>query len=250
MNVYFDLSIIQDCVLRISDTTQEFREYLPEDSNEYITPGRFKYTDTYTVNVIKYVSTKSIDILNTIITSHLMDDGTPMFCDEACHTLSKDGHYLIDHLIIPSVQCIEKIPNLTQYERVYATDGINFYKYINGVLEECSVVEIIESNAENTTISKSSQDTFSLCIMNKKYLELSKKNLEMAMQTKCMSKSNLSDLNIDLIWMALNAIKYNIEFGMLQQAQALLEEVTHCTGVYNESNNLNKSHTHGCQCCL
>jgi hypothetical protein len=40
-----------------------------------------------------------------------------------------------------------------------------------------------------------------------------------------MNKNEAHNLNIDLIWMSLNAIKYYIEFGMLNQARALLEEI-------------------------
>jgi len=51
------------------------------------------------------------------------------------------------------------------------------------------------------------------------------------MSNHCLSAQKAHDLEIDLIWMSMNAIKYNIEFGMLQQAQALLEEILKCTGI-------------------
>ena len=49
----------------------------------------------------------------------------------------------------------------------------------------------------------------------------------------------------------MNAVKYNIEFGMLLQAQSLLEELTKCTGVSKlQGSTLNKNTNHGCKCCI
>ena len=188
MNTTFDLSITQDCVLLIQDTTQSYcencnKEYLEEDSNLYVTKGRFKYSDTYTINVIKYVSSND-DILNTggtiekvLITPHVDNAGLIMYCDEAMYDLKKDGHYVIDHLIIPSLQCINNLIEkeyeiIPEYDYIYATDGINFYKYINNNYTVCSIDELISINSDSTTISKSSQDTFSICNLHKCYLNL------------------------------------------------------------------------------
>jgi hypothetical protein len=101
---------------------------LAEDAKDYITPRVFKYTDTYTVNVIKYVpSNGDTTTLEVIITPHV-DEGTIMYCDEACYTLPKDGHYIIEHLIIPSKDCVDSVVNPEHYLTIFATDGINFLK--------------------------------------------------------------------------------------------------------------------------
>lgn len=250
MNVYFDLSIISNCVLQITDKTQQQEEYLPEESNFYITPGRFKYTDTYTINVVKYVSTNSTDIVEIIITPHVDEEQHPMYFDEAYFKLDKDGHYIIDHLVIPNVQCVKEKTNPLDYEVRYACDGEKFYKIIGNLATDCAIDEILESEAEKTTVSKSSQDTFSLCHTNTKYLELCKEYLCTLIKNPCMNKNEAHNLNIDLIWMSLNAIKYYIEFGMLNQAQALLEEIYKCTGITNLASTCKNETNYGCKCCL
>lgn len=249
MNVYFNLNLISNCTLQISDSTQEYGEYLPEESNLYITVGRFKYVDTYTVNIIKSVEVKKTDIVSTIITPHVDDEGTPLFCDETCYYLSKDGHYIIDHMIVPSIECVQNNVDINLYDFVYATDGINFFKLVEGNFEECSVEELIEVNSElRTTVSKASQDTFSLCLLNNRYLELCKQHIDQLMIDRCKTKPSL---DLDLIWLSLNAIKYYVELGMLSQAQSLLEDVYSCTGVSQLiNNNLNNSTNHGCNCGL
>lgn len=248
MNVYFNLNLISNCTLQISDLTQEHDEYLPQESNLYVTPGRFKYTDTYTVNVIKCIEVQKTDIVSTIITSHT-DGETPLFCDEAYCRLQKDGYYIIDHIIIPSIECVQNNVNNSLYDIIYATDGIDFFKLVDGSFIKCSIVDLINTDSElNTTISKASQSTFSLCLLNNKYLELCKQQFDQLMTNRCKINQQL-DLDIDLIWMSLNAIKYYVEFGMLTQAQALLEEIFRCTGIAKLNKN-NKTDNHGCKCCL
>lgn len=249
MNVYFNLNLTSNCSLQIQDLTQEYDEYLPEDSNLYVTPGRFKYIDTYTVDVIKYVGLQKTDIVSTIITSHVATDGTPLFCDETYHCLTKDGHYIIDHIIIPSINCVQSNVNPQNYDFIYATDGVNFFKLVENSFEECSILELTEINSDlKTTISKASQETFSLCLLNNKFLELSKQQFENLIGSRCKTKSDLTS-DLDLIWVSLNAIKYNVELGMLNQAQSLIEDIYSCSGIPQLINNSNNSNN-GCGCGL
>lgn len=250
MNIYFDLAITQEGVLQIEDQTQAFNEYLPEDSNFYITPGRFKFSDTYTINIIKQVTTETTNVLDVIITSHINKDGELMHCDETYYPLIKDGHYIIEHIIIPSLDCLNKI-DIESYNFVYGTDGIDIYKW-NGVnYEKCSELDLLEDVEGHNTISRSSQETFSLFHLNQTYLKLCKEHLYKLMKNLCASKEDAHDLELDLMWLSLNAIKYNVEFGMLNQAQQLLEEIYKCTGISKLVNNdLNTDNQYGCKCCM
>ena len=90
-------------------------------------------------------------------------------------SFAKDGHYIIDHIIIPSINCVQSNVNPQNYDFIYATDGVNFFKLVENSFEECSILELTEINSDlKTTISKASQETFSLCLLNNKFLELSK----------------------------------------------------------------------------
>ena len=68
MNINFEICNTDHNSIRITDLTQQLDEYLSEDSNEYITLGKFKYSDCYTVNMISYKSTKERKLLDIIIT--------------------------------------------------------------------------------------------------------------------------------------------------------------------------------------
>lgn len=247
MNLTFDLSIVENSNLQIKDTTQEYDEYLPENNNQYVTSGRFKYSDTATINVIKYkyYNEENPVILDVIITNHKQEDQI-MYLDEALYQLKQDGHYIIDHLVLPTKEWFDfNVEEHDDYTILYFTDGINFYKYNNDVISDCSIEEIIAvENLEITTISKTTQETFSICFIHSCYLEQCKKQLEQNIHSKCSAYNYKPDFNLDLTWLAINAIKYNIEFGYLNQAQSILEDLTNCTNLCKPE----KYKSNGCCC--
>lgn len=258
MNLMFDLSIVQNCVLQIKDTTREENplEYLSEQSTAYVTPSQFKYSDTYTINVIKYkqYTSDNEEIIETIITSHLDEDGNIIYLDEAYHTLQKDGHYIIDHIVLPSIKTAELLIELEQdnatgvhginnYENFYATDGKDFYKYVNLKPEKCSIEEIMHNTQSN--ISKTSQETFSICFLHKCYLEHCKKEFNAMIKDRCAHVNYETNYISDLIWISINAIKYNIEFGRLSQAQLILEDLLRCASFCKPI----KYNHNDCDCC-
>ena len=57
----------------------------------------------------------------------------------------------------------------------------------------------------------------------------------------------LDILNRDIVWMAINAIKYCIEQQQFFRAQKLLEHIETCWGICKDTNNINKSNK-GCGC--
>lgn len=239
MNLTFDLAIVQDCVLQIKDTTREYDDqaYLPENINNYPTPNRFKYSDTMTINVIQYkkYTKEYIDILETIITPHLDEDGAIVYLDEAYYSLQQDGHYIIDHLVLPTKNFIDKYLKIQavdkqQYEIYYYTDGVKFYKYDGDQEIECTIEEILTTTLpeQDVTISKTTQETFSICYLHKCYLEQCKDYFYKVIKDRCATVNFNHNFTTDLIWLSINAIKYNIEFGRLEQAQSILEDVMRC----------------------
>lgn len=249
MNITFDLGIVQDCVLQIKDTTQEYNEYLEEDNNNYVRLGRFKYSDTATLNIIKYKEFASEEpvILDSIITSHKNGDEIA-YLDEAYYHLVKDGHYVIDHIVLPTIVWLQdnlSNPIISDYTNIYVTDGTHIYKYLNEKIEPCTVDELaLIENVENTTVSKASQETFSICLIHKCYLNLCKDYFNKLMQKRCYKKDESNNFELDLIRLSIEAIKYNIEFGNLSQAQFILEDITTCTNLCKQSQT-----NHGCKCC-
>ena len=94
----FNLSIVDKNILKITGTPEA------QDTN---------YKNSYTVNVIKYQPSYPGDgiILETLIAPHDKE------YSESLHTLTKDGHYIIDSLIV--------------YDEEYAISE-NLSVYLNG----------------------------------------------------------------------------------------------------------------------
>lgn len=260
MNLTFELLIVQDGLLRIKDTTREnnLNEYLDEEAEQYVRLGRFKYSDTATINVIKYKTYRSSTptIVDVIISKHVDENGDLAQLDEAYYALSNDGHYIIDHIVLPTETLAKHLINLesnkphgtvgiNDYSNFYTTDGKKIFKYINGIPEECTIEELIEVNVEASNLSKISQETFSIYFLHQCYLEQSKIELNNLICKSCKEPVSDALYNINLIWVSINAIKYNVEFGLLDQAQSVLEDLNRCGSICKPV----KHNLYDCNCC-
>lgn len=248
MNVYFEIESVSGCSIRIKDTTQLYKEYLSETSNTYIRLGKFKYTDCYTVNIISYRSSTNTKVLNTIITPHT-SDGLTMHLDEVYYNLDQDGYYIIDHILVPSIQWYEKLVSeynstLNEYVSIYLSDGQKLYKVKDGKYEEVKSLEIREVNTEYSTISRTSQSFFSTCYLHNCYIQHCN-DIFGTMFNKCHTPQ-INSFNRDFVWMALNIINYYVECNLLNKAQKLLEEIYGCGNVCKHPKSSTKSK---CSCC-
>lgn len=247
MNINFEICNTDHNSIRITDLTQQLDEYLSEDSHDYIRIGKFKYSDCYTVNMISYRSTKEQKLLDVIITPHVIN-GEIIYLDEAYYKTEKDGHYIIDHIILPSIDWYnEQLQNpnniLSEYTNIYLTDGVKFYKIFNGEFTEVKSEEVLEINAEGTTLSKAYRDFFSICYIYQCYINHCK-DIFNATFNKCFS-SSINTFNRDFVWMAINIISYYVECGLLEKAQSIIEDLYTCGGIC--SNEI-KRERYGCGC--
>ena len=127
--------------LQITDHTQDIDNYVSEDLEdeellqiEY-SKGNYKYSDTITINIIRYMSNEndSGEISKIIYTKH------ESYLDECYFNVPKDGYYQITHMVLPTVEWfqnnIESIsPSEDQILDYYFTDGENIFMYSNGQL--------------------------------------------------------------------------------------------------------------------
>ena len=222
----FNLSIVDKNILKITGFPEE------QDTN---------YKNSYTINVIKYQSSNLNDpeLLEFLISSHDKE------YSESLHTFTKDGYYIIDHLVIPSFEWANS-NNVSGY----CTDGENIYKLFKGEPQIDTdgnkigrdIKEIIEIN--DPSIIKYTSETFSICYLHECYLQLCNNKFKQLMKNRCIKKEDVEDFNLDLIGLSLSAIRYNLEFGYMNTAQTIIEDLNKCVNVCNI--NFNK---HECGCC-
>ena len=208
-----------DGTIVITDLTQETSEYVPEETEEVLTRYyNFKYSETCTLNVLKYISTKEEKLLNVYYSEHTTDT------DSIRIPLKMDGYYSVDHIVLPTTEWLEKIKDLdlSEYQGIYVTDGNVVYKYSGGSLIEVDIEEIVDRNTENTTISISRFKAFNIAGLKNCYINLSTKLLN-SYGGKCDKPDSMDRFNRDFVWMTINVINYYLEEDFYSEAQIILE---------------------------
>lgn len=223
----FDLSVVNKKILKITTTPSESEATL--------------FANGFTVNVIKYVPADSEDyqILDVLITRN-----EPTF-SEGLHTFIKDGYYKITNMVI-----YDKSYATENKATGYCTDGTLFYKVNAGVIQNDEqgnpdikpLEELLEVNDD--TLLRQEQETFSICYLHECYLELCDKKFKQLMRNRCNKKEDVEDFNLDLIGLSLNAIRYNLEFGYINNAQTIIEDLNRCVNICKINHKSNE-----CGCC-
>ena len=149
-----------NCSLIITDVTQDSDQYVDEsiaNPKAWHERNKFKYSETYTLNIIYKHTTNSDDIIASIITDHCS------YLDEEHIKLKEDGYYTIDHIILPSIDTYDDSIELDWY----VCDGGSVYTRCENKWEEVKfndLAKLVENNKlEGTTISGVSLTQFSIC---------------------------------------------------------------------------------------
>lgn len=231
-------------------------EYLSEVDPISVSIRTYAYSQTVTINNLVSIASSGVE---TPISYSINTHNTPGI-DSSVFTVSKDGLYLISHIILPTREWFDYaeglVPNNSDnYTIVYyynSSDGY-FYKYANLVHTQVSLAEILSANyaqpavgSKGTTIIRSDKNTFIMYFLNDCFAKLCK-NILTALPS-CSKSTELKAMidNRDLLWMAINVIKYEIEMVQLYEAQRFLEEISWC-GLCNNVSSLT-GNSLGCGC--
>ena len=115
----------------------------------------------------------------------------------------------------------------------YYKDG-HFYKG----LSEVELSELINVNPEISGLDISYYYYFQLCKLRKCYIKAAKAILDKKAPIRCDSKGvDHSDIyKRDLLWSAMNTIMYLAESEQFEEAERLLERITGCNGLCENTN--------------
>lgn len=250
--------------IAIEDFSKDYHQYFPEDQavQEY---GRYKYSESKTLNVIIKVNTGKITLTDVLLHNHdqLVEDPTEpgQFLYDVEKTefkVTSDGYYVINHLVLPTkdwyLNTYQKQSDdyRSAFDSIYIIDVDNkLYKLVDDTFNECTVKEVIERNHEGTTIEKCLIDVFytgslQLCYINycKKLFQRLTKNCNIACMTEDVSQ--LTYIR-DFLWMVLNILDYQISFKQYMEAQRLLE-ITNSCGSFCQKQELHAGPNIGCGC--
>lgn len=238
MELNINITTSDKCKIVVQDVST----YLAEDFSG-IVKGKFKYSDTISIDVLQHNQT-----LKTIYTKHdtLKSIDIP---------IGFDGQFSLVHLVIPNIEWFNKELEKTEgsalglYDIVYFSDGIDIYKYINGKTSQVTIDDILEINTVNTTISRISRDFVSICFLRKCYINLCQQIFNDRGISKCWNKNKVNSELIykrDLVWMAINVVKYLTQCEQLAEADRVIKTIQGCNGLCVSTNLTNN--TNGCGC--
>ena len=249
MKVEFKTCTAESCKVTLIDLT---KDYQPEE-NTNSNYGKFRYSDTISIDVLQLIA-------DGITTDEDEIVGSPIFTEHNGEPkpiqipIEFDGWFKIWHIILPNAQwvcneCNKHSSIMNLYEGMYFSDGKNIYKRINGINVKVPVAEILERNTRNTTISRCYQDYISICFLKKCYINLCQQIFNQKTFDKCSNKNNI-DSNLvfrrGMVWMAINVIEYLVEYGQLAEASRLLNRLSSCNGLCDQSQI--KPRKRGCGC--
>lgn len=240
-----NINIITDahCKVIIEDNT----EYLSEASTG-ISKGSFKYSDTVSVVVLQHNKTQE-----TVVKSPTYDYHTSDYIEVP---VGFDGWFTINYIVLPNKDWFDREREkssgsaLSLYDIVYFVDNGYIYKYVNGEIDGASIEEVLEVNPINTTISKTSKDYVSICFLQKCYVNLCQQIFNDRGFSQCWNKNSVDSELVykrDLVWMAINVIKYLTEFNQLAEVERIIEQINGCNGLC-KSNSTYQPASSGCGC--
>ena len=227
---------------------QDLSAYLPEDQTG-IVKGKFKYSDTISIDVLQHNKSKETVYTDPVYTLHNTADPVNI-------PVKFDGWFTVIHLVLPTKDWFDRESSKQEgsaiglYNIVYYSDGASIYKYVNGQSSETTIDEIIEVNPVDTTVSRTGEDYVSICFLSKCYINLCQQIFNSRGFSPCQNKNDIdSDLIFrgDLVWMAINVIKYLTECEQLAEVERIIETIKGCNGLCVSSDVTSK--TSGCGCC-
>lgn len=159
------------------------------------------------------------------------EDETPTF------GLGLDGFYTLVTL---------KIPNGPGTEYYYSNGSFyHFYKTME-------LQTLLEMNPAVTKLDITYDYYFQTCRLRKCYINVCYQIFDSKASISCNNQG--FDRNLiykrDLLWSALNVIKYMVAMDQFEEAERLLEKITACNGLCNNQQNRcnNKTKFNSCGC--
>ncbi len=218
-------------------------EYLDENLDTLISIRNYAYSHSVTVNVLSHLPIGDPKIKTYSVVKHI--DGCT---DESIFRMDEDGLYEVAHIIIPNKKWLDYCisfgdkSGLDNYKEIYIynDESDKIEKYIDGVLINCSIEDLLKAESEDgavptdlvTTVIKSEKSTFNIYYIRKCHAEICSRVLN-AQITSCKSNShNLQEMyNRDVLFMAISSLKFAIDTLQFYEAQRILESIKSCVNL-------------------
>lgn len=173
--------------------------------------------------------------------------------------IDRDGWLTIYYLVLPTKEWFiraSKTSNILDlYDIVYYVSKGNVYWYQSNTQEFGQVhqlqelIDLAQLPNVKTTLSYAKADRVSIFNLEKCYINLCQQIFESRGFSQCYNKNNIDSELIykrDLVWMALNVIKYLAECNQPYEVERIIELLYSCNGVCGDKKV--RSNGKGCGC--
>ena len=173
--------------------------------------------------------------------------------------VNKDGWLKVYYLVLPTkewlLRILQKPKAIGIYDIVYYISKNKVYWYdpnsekFGEVIKLEEILDIAQLPNIKTSISIECRDQVSICNLQKCYINLCQQIFESRGFTQCWNKNSIDSELIykrDLVWMAINVIKYMVECNQLYEAERIIELLHSCNGVCNDKKVVRNGSECGC----
>lgn len=246
MNVGLEFKIDSLNNIIIQDTTK----YNTEDESGKSLHS-FKASETGSVFVLEYHKDdkESIYLSPMIINNHSQ-------YAEYTIKIPRDGWFTIHHIVLPTREYLESFTRI-ELKGVRFAYCIDFNQIRdlnnlddNGNPKKVTIKEVLEGNTNIATTSMIGKDYISILHLQKCLVNLCLEIFKQITKAKgCFSnKFSNSDLVFkrDLVWMAINVIKYMSKYNMKAEAARIITQLEGCNGICTGTSSSEKISECGC----
>lgn len=216
-------------------------QYMPE-GNDYMVNTNFK---------LKKSDSASITLLFANNYSDKFQYQTASFDRQI--PVNFDSWYTVYYIVLPTKNWVYQNQVIADlFSLVFYIENNKIYRYSKqGVDEELldysELIHYADLTDVKHNISMASQDFMSICFLQKCYVNLCQQIFKDKNFVRCSNKVDHSlSYTRDLVWMALNVIKYMVEANQLFEAQRILEIIYSCNGICKNGNS--KFYESNCGC--
>lgn len=243
MDSIFKLSRSGQTDLVVTGLEFDNDEYLNENLDTLISIRNYAYSHSVTVNVLSHISIGNPKIKTHEVVKHL--DGC---IDESIFRMDEDGLYEVAHLIIPNKKWFDYCvafgdkSGLDKYKEIYIYDETidQIVKYTDQGFINCSVTDLLKAESQDpilptdlvTTVIKSEKSTFNVYYLRKCHADICSHLLN-AQLGSCKADTHVTEeiFKRDVLFMAINSIKFAIDTQQFYEAQRILESIKSCVNL-------------------
>lgn len=249
MDVVFKLVKRGEFGLLVEGLEGDSGQYLKEDDVR-ISHRNYRWSDSATVNFLISVDAEGIET----ITKYAIEDHATCCLDQHTFELEKDSLYRVARFILPTkdwvIAYLETDPTNFLYDKIhYVDNGALCFWENDSFVEGLDIKQLVEIEVTSrTTIIRGDKNTFAIYHLNKCFNTLVKNLLSKLRGTGNCSSVEIEALQMDrdIVWMFLNAIKYALELGRLFEAQRLLEQLNKCNTICTNTKPTKRKNGCGC----